>query len=144
MPERDFLIFLIFSLFFPEFSTPGQVWTEIGTNFFFLPFLAYLLPFWLKIIPERDFLIFWFFFYFFRNFLARAKYERNSGLKFLSLFLDQSHPILAKYNTGKRFFFLIFLLFFSEFSCPCWVWMEFGTKIFFTLSRPISSRFGEK
>ena len=102
-------------------------------KFFFFSFSAYLLPFWLKIIPERDFLIFLIFFsYFFRNFLARAEYERNSGLKLFSLFLGQSHPVLPKYNTGKGFLiFSIFLLFFSEFSSPGRVWTEFRTKIFF-------------
>ena len=36
--------------------------------------------------------------------------------------------------------FWIFLLFFSEFSCPIWVWTEFGTKmflLFFGLSHPV-------
>ena len=41
------------------------------------------------------------------------------------------HPVLANNNAGKRFFnFLNFLLFFSQFSFPCGVWPEFGTKIF--------------
>ena len=39
---------------------------------------------------------------------------------------------------------MIFFLFFSEFSCPGQVWTEFGSKIFFFLSPPISSHFGEK
>jgi len=43
-------------------------------------------------------------------------YERNSGLKFFSRFLGLSLPVLAKNNTGKRFFnFLIFLLFLWNF-----------------------------
>ena len=45
-----------------------------------------------------------FFFYFFRNFLARVEYKRNSGLNFFFLFLDQSHPILAKNNARNSFF----------------------------------------
>ena len=143
-------------------------------------------------MPEREFLIFWIFCYFFKNFLTRIVYERNSGLKFFSLFLGLSHPVLAKKISGKRFYnflnsfaiffgiflngsrtngiwdlnfflsfsaylipywlkimpergfliFWIFLLFFSEFSCTGRVWTEFGTKIFFPLSRPIPSRFG--
>ena len=40
--------------------------------------------------------------------------------------------------------FWIFLLFFSEFSCRCSIWAEFGPKIFFSLSRLISYRFGKK
>jgi len=55
-------------------------------------------------MPERFLLIFKFFGYFFRNFFARVEYERNSGLKFFPLFLDLSHPVLAKNNTRKRFF----------------------------------------
>ena len=144
MPEWGFLVFSIFLLFFSEFSSPGRVWTEIGAKFFFLSFSNKLLPFWLKIIPERYFLIFLIFiFNFFRNFLALAKYERNSGLKFFSLFLGQSHPVLPKYNTRNRFLiFSIFLLFFSEFSSPSWGWTEFQTKNFFSLSQPISYCFG--
>ena len=42
---------------------------------------------------------------------------------------------------GRGFIiFWIFSLFFSEFSCPCRVWTEFGTKIFFLffgLSHPV-------
>ena len=65
----NFLNFL--AIFFSEFSSPSRVSTEIGANFFFLSFSAYLLKFWLKIIPERDFLIFWFFFsIFFEIFLS--------------------------------------------------------------------------
>ena len=112
-------------------------------NFFF-SFSAYLIPFWLKIMPEIGFVNFLiFFFYFFRNFLARVEYERNSGLNLFSLFLHLSHPILAKNNAGKEFFnFFDFFIFFSEFSCPVRVWTEFGSKIFFFLSPPISSHFG--
>ena len=141
-------------------------------------------------MPKRDFLIFWFFFIFFEIFLARFEYERKSGRKFFfPLFFSLSTPVLARNNSGKRFFnfliffsiffeilfprmsmngirdkiffhsfsayvilfwlkimpergFLIFLLFFSEFSSPGRIWTEFGTKIFFSFSRPISSRFG--
>ena len=52
---------------------------------------------------------------FFRNFHPRVEYERNSGLKFFSLFLSVFHPILAKNNTGKLFFnfFAIFFVIFS-------------------------------
>ena len=79
----------------------------------------------------------------FLNFLAQAEKERNSGLKFFSLFLDLSNPVLDRNNAGMMFF-SIFLKFFTEFSCPGWVGTEFGTKIFFSLSRPISSQFGLK
>ena len=36
MPGRGFWIFWIFLLFFSEFSCPYRLWTEFGTNFFFL------------------------------------------------------------------------------------------------------------
>ena len=65
------------------------------------------------------------------------------GTKMFFLFFGLSHPVLAIKKAGKRFFdFLIFLLFFSEFSCPGRERTEFGTIIFFCRSRPISSRFG--
>ena len=73
-----------------------------------------------KNIAEKRFYNFLIFYYFFRNFLARAEYERNSGLKFCFYFFGLSYPILAKNIAGRGFivFFLIFLLFFSEFySC---------------------------
>ena len=131
-------------LFFSEFSCPGRVWTEFGTKIFF-SFSTYLIPFWLKIMPEIGFLIFEFFCYFFRNFLARVEYEWNSGLKFCSLFFGLSLPVLAKNNVGKSFLkFWIFLLFYSEFSCPGRVWTEFRTKFFLSLFGPISSRLGYK
>ena len=56
-------------------------------------------------MPERVFFNFLSFLaFFFRNFLARVEYERNSGLKFFSLFHSLSHPILAKNNAGNSFF----------------------------------------
>ena len=143
-------------------------------------------------MPERGFYFFEFFCYFFRNFLPRVDYERNSGLKFFSLFLGLSHPILATNNTGKRFFnflnffaisfgifyvglgknrisdknicfsfsaypisfwlkiflkkgfliFGIFFIFFSEFSSSNRVRTDIETEIFFSLSLPVSTRFG--
>ena len=111
---KRFFNFFNFLLFFSEFSSRGWVWTEIGTKFFFLSFSAYLLPFWLKVILERDFLIFWFFLlFFFCNFHALVGNEQSSGLKIFSLFLDLSHPVLAKNNARKRFF--NFLNFFAIF-----------------------------
>ena len=58
-----------------------------------------------------------FLFLFFSEFLARFDYERNSGIKFFSRFLGLSQPVLAKNNTGKRFFsfFEFFCYFFRNF-----------------------------
>ena len=137
--NRFFNFLIFFSIFFVIFL-PGSCMNGIRVLIFFLSFSYYLIPFWLKIMPERGFLIFWFLLYFFWNFLGRVEYEWNSGLKFFSLFLHLSHPILAKNNAGKGF--LIFLQFILEFSCPGRVWMEVLTKIFFSLSLPISSHFG--
>jgi len=84
-------------------------------------------------MPENRFWIFWFFFaILFRNFPVQVEHERNWGQKIFYRFLSLSLPVLAKNNAGKRFLnFLIFLLFFSEFSFRGRVWTEFGTKIFF-------------
>ena len=151
--------------FFSEFSCPIRVWTEFGSNIFFL-----LLSLSHSVLAKNNvgklflnfFQIFYYFFrnflrrveyerqsglkffcHFFRNFLAWVEYERNSGVKFFSLFLGLSHPVLAKNKVGKRFlnFFNSFAIF-LEFSCLGRVWTEFGSKIFFSLSRPISSRLG--
>ena len=107
-----------FTIFYFKFSSSGWVGTEFRSIIFFLSFSAYLIPFWQKIMPEIGFFIFLFFFsYFFLNFLARIEYERNSGLKFVSLFLCLSHPILAKNNAEKCFFnFLNFLAIFFRIS----------------------------
>ena len=65
-------------------------------------------------MPERGFFNFLnLFAIFFWNFLARVECERNSGLKFFSLFVGLSYPVLAKNNAGEGFFnFLNFLAFF--------------------------------
>ena len=119
-------------LFFSEFSCRGLVSAEFGPKIFFLPFPAYLIQFWLEILPERGFLIFWIFCYFFWNFLAGVEYERNSGLKFFSLFLGLSHPVLAKNIAGKRFFkcFEFFCYFFWNFLAEVEYERNSGLKFF--------------
>ena len=92
--KRFFRFFWIFLQFFSEFSFRGPVQEEFRHKICFLPFSAYLIPFWLEVLPEIGFLIFW-----------------------------------------------IFSLFFSEFFCRGREWTELGPKIFFSLTRPISSRF---
>ena len=124
---------------------PGSSMNGIRDYNFFLSISAYLIPFLLKIMPERGFLIFFnFIAIFFRNFLPRAEYERNSGLKFFFLFLGLSHPLFWLNIMPERSFliFWVFLLFLSELSYPGRVWTEFGAKIFFSLSRSPSTRFG--
>ena len=71
--QMFFLIFAIFLLFFLEFSSPGRVGIEFGTNIFFFSFSAYLIPFSLGIMPERGFFYFLnFFAIFFEIFLLGA------------------------------------------------------------------------
>ena len=122
MAGKRFFNFLIsFFLFFWNFLAQVEYELNLGLNcfFFFLSFWSYLIPFWLKIMSERGFLIFSNFLLVFWNFLVWVKYERNSGVKFFSLFLGLSHPVLTKNNVGKRFFnFFKFFVFFLEFSCP--------------------------
>src|SRR6266702_1401679 len=65
-------------------------------------------------MPGRGFIIFSIFLLFFSEFSFRAKYERNSGLKFWFHFFGLSHPpVLARNNAGKRFY--NFLSFFAIF-----------------------------
>ena len=145
MPERDFLVFWIFLLYFLQFSCPGRVWAEFGTIISFFPFSAYLISFSLKIMPERGFLIFWIILlFFFRNFLTRVEYVPNLRLNFFSLFLGLVQSVFIRNNAGINCFNFLnfFAIFFLEFSSSCWEGTEFGTKFFFSLSRPISSRFG--
>ena len=146
MLELIFLISWIFLKFFLEVSCSGWVRIEFGTKIFFLSFSTYLIPFWLKLMPERGFLIFWFLFlFFFWYFLVRIEYERDLGLKFFLSFSAYLILFWLKIMSEMGFLiFWIFLLFFSELSCPGRVWMEFGRKIVFSLSRPMSSRFGQK
>ena len=136
---------------FSEFSPPGRVWAEFGFNILLSlswPISSYLIPFWLQLMPGSCFLIFWIFLlFFFCNFLPRVEYERNSGQKLfstLSAYLILSRPVFAKNNNRKLFFnfFEFFCYFFSEFSPPGRVWAELGSKIVFSLSRPVSSQFG--
>ena len=129
---------MIFFFIFFEIFLPGSGMNGIQEKIFFLPFSAYLREFGLKIMSERGFLIF---LLFFLNFLVWVEYERNSGVKFFSLFLGLSHPVLAKNKVGKRFsIFSIFLLFFWNFL----VWVKYernsGVKLFslfLGLSNPV-------
>ena len=134
MQESGFLIFL---LFYSEFSSPRRVRTEFENKIFFLLFFVLSHPVLAKNNTGKRFLNFFeFFCYFIQNFLPRAEYERNSRLNFFSRFLSLSHPVPNKNNARKRFFMFsnFFAIFFSEFSSPSRVWTEFGTKIFFSFS----------
>ena len=96
-------------------------------------------------MPEICILIFWIFLLYFSEFSCWVEYKRNSGLKFFSRFLGLPHPVMAKNNVGKRFFnFLNFFAIFLGIFLPGRVQTEFGTKIFFSLSRPTSSSLLQK
>ena len=67
-----------------------------------------------------------FFAIFFHNFLAWFEHERNS-FSFSAYLI----PFWQKIMLERGFLvFWIFLLFFSEFSCPGRAWTEFGTNFF--------------
>ena len=127
MQEKGFLIFGIFLLYFSEFSCPFRVRTEFGTKIFFS-------------LSCQSHPIF-----FFCNYLGRVGYEQNSGLKFFFHFLGLSHPVLAKYNAGKRFFnfWNFFAIFFRNFLFRVEYERNLGLK-FFSFSWLISSPFWQK
>ena len=79
------------------------------------------------------------------NFLARVECERKSWLKFFTLFVHLSHPILAKNNAVKSFFnFLNFLaIFFRNFPQRVEYKRNSGLKFFFLFlgqSQPILAK----
>ena len=136
MPEWGFLIFY----YFLEFSNPGRVGTEFGTNIFFFSFSAYLSSIWIKILREWGLIIFWIlFFIFFGIFLPGS--DRNEILdeKF-SLFLVLSHHSLDRKNARMKFFnflklFDIFLGIFLRGSGWNWFWDKIFS-LFLGLSKP--------
>ena len=80
----------------------------------------------------------------FWNFLAWVECEWNSGLKFFSLFLNLSYPVLAKNNAGKGFFnFLFCLYFFQNFLARVDYERNSGLKffsLFLRLSHPVLAK----
>ena len=129
-----------FAIFFGIFL-PGSSMYGIRASNFFLAFSAYLIPFWLKLMLERGFLNF--FAIIFGIFLPGSSMNGIRDENFFLSFSANLIPYWLKIIPVIGFFiFWIFLLFFSEFSCSGRVGTEFRTKIFFSLSRPISSRFG--
>ena len=127
-------------LFFFGNLSPGFGRYGIRNENFYLSFTGYFSPVWIEILPE------WFFYFFdifFCNFLARVWMEQNlEWIFFFFIFLGLSPPSLDRNNAGMMFFsFLNFFAIFWEFFSPGRVGMEFGTKFFFPLSRPIFARF---
>jgi len=137
------MIFWIFLLYFSEFSFPGRVWTEFGTKFFFLCFGLSHPVLEKNNAGKRYFNFLNFFTIFFRIFLPGSSMNGIRDFNFFFFVSVYLTPFWLKILPGRGFIiFWIFLLFFSEFSSLDRVWTEFGTKIFFSLFWPISSRFG--
>ena len=156
--KLTFLIFWIFLLFFSEYSCPGRVLMEFGTKIFFL-FLSLSQPVLAKNNTRKRFFNFLICFSIFLGICLPG--SSVSGIRDKNFFLVFSAYLipfwleimleffffnfLDRNNAGKRFFnFLIFFLFFLEFSCLGRVSTEFRSKTFFTLSRPILSRSSEQ
>ena len=131
MPEITFLIFcFFFLLFFHNFLARVEYERNLGLNFFFSLCQPPSTRFWIFL------LIFW-------NFLGRVGLEQNSGQNFFFSFSAYLILFWLKIMPERGvLIFWIFLQFFSEFPCPARVGTEFGTKIVFSISLPISSRFG--
>ena len=144
MSERGFLIFWFLFLFLSEFSCPGRVWTEFGTKFFSL-FLGLSHPILAKNNAGKWFFFFNFLIFFSIFFKIFFPGSSLNGIRDINFFLSFSTYLISfwlKIMTERGFLICwIFLLFFSKFSCPGRLWKEFGTKIIFFLSQPISSRF---
>ena len=153
--------FAIFLVIFCPRSGKNSIWNEI----FFHSLLAYLSSVWIEILPEWCFLIFWIFLLFFWNFLVRVGLEWNSGQNLFSLLPGQSQPGSNRNNSKMKFFnFLKILAIFLRIFLPwsgrnkirdeifCYffenflAWVKYeqnlGRNFFFSLSRPISARFG--
>ena len=94
IPERGFLIFLIFFLFFWELFCPSRVWTEFGTKTFFL-LSRHLNPFWLKTMSKWGFLILWIFMLFFAEFSCQGQVRTEFGTK---IFFPLSRRILSRFG----------------------------------------------
>ena len=90
IPERGFLFFWIFLLFFSELSFLGRVWTEFGNKIFFLLSRPTSSHFGLKIMLEWSFLIFWIYLLFFSEFSCTGRVWTEFRSK---IFLSLSRPI---------------------------------------------------
>ena len=111
-----------FAIFFEIFLL-GMSMNGIRDKIIFLPFSAYLNPFWLEIKPEGGFLSFWLCFaIFFSEFSCSGRVWTEFGTKFFSLFPGLSHPFLAKNNVGKWFFHFFF-------KCFCYLFLNYLTRV---------------
>ena len=135
MPEWCFLIFWIFFLFFLEFSCPRRAGTKFGTEIFSL-FLGLSHTSLDRNYAGMFFKILNFFFLFlFEIFLPKLGWN---GIRDSNFFLSFSAYLISFWLEIMPewcfLIFLIFLLFFWEFSCLSWVGTEFGTKMFLSFT----------
>jgi len=126
-------IFLNSLLYFSEFSCPGRVWTEFEIKIFFFSDSAYLIPVLAENNAVKRFFSFLnFFAIFFGIFLPGSSKngirDKNSFPAFSAYLIKFWQKIMP---WSGFIIFSIFLLFFSEFSCPGRVRTEFGTTFFF-------------
>ena len=144
MTERSFLIFFFFCYFFRIFL-PGSGRNGIIRIFFCsLSFSTYLNPVWIEIMPTWSFFNFLTFFaIFFRIFLPGSSRNRIRDKIFFLCFAAYLKPVWTEII--PEWCFLIFWIFFF------WNFLDLvgqernsGRKFFFSLSRPISTRFGLK
>ena len=142
MLERGFLICWISAIFFGIFLPGSSMWNS-GLKFF-SRFLGLSHPVSAKTNAGKRFFCFLnFFAIIFGIFLPGSSMNGIRDQNFFLSFSVNLVPYWLKIIPIIGFLiFWIFLLFFSEFSCSGRVRTKFGTKICFSLSRPISSRFG--
>jgi len=143
MPGRSFIIFWIFLLFFWNFLARVEYERNPGLKFRFHIFgLSH--PVWARNNAGNRFYNFLnFYTILFGIFFPGSSMNGNWDWNYFFTFSAYIFPFWLEIMPGICFIiFWIFLLLFSEFSCPGRVWTEFGTKILFSLFRPISSRFG--
>ena len=134
---------VFFYYFIRNFLARVEYERNSGVKFYFLLF-SLSPPVLAKNNARKRFYNFFnFFTIFFEIFLPGSSMNGILELNFVFTYLVYLIPFGLKIIPGSGFIiFWIFLLFFSEFSCRGRVWTEFWSKIFFSLFRPISSRFG--
>ena len=141
--RKRFFIFLNFFTIFFRIFFPWSSMNGIRDWNFILTFSAYLIPFWQKIMVESGFLIFLIFLPFFSEVSCPGREWTEFGTK-IFFFSFSTYLILFWVKIIPERGFFIFLLFFHNFLARVKCERYFGTKIFFSLSRPISSSFGLK
>jgi len=134
----------VFNYFFPNFLARVEYERNSGlkfcAHFFGLPHPT----FGKNNVGKRCYNFLNFFTIFFGIFFPGSSMNGIRDQNFVFTFSVNLIPFWLKIMPGGGFIiFWIFLLFFSEFSFPGWVWTEFGAKIlflFFGLSHPVLAK----